>query len=130
MITSTPAEFRGENKLRTVVLKHTMTGELTELTPDGVFVFIGLTPNTGIVAGQVGVDEHGLIETDVALQTSVPGVFAAGDCRAGSTKQTASAAGEGAAVALAIRRYIQPLTSGMPDHADMMEKAPAMSGAR
>ena len=68
------------------------------------------------------------------MQTSVPGVFAAGDCREGSTKQAASAAGEGAAAALAIRRYIQPLTSGMPDHGRMMESRssrlmePARSG--
>ena len=71
-------------------------------------------------------DERGFIETDVGLQTSMPGVFAAGDCRAGSTKQAASAAGEGAAVALAIRRYIQPLAGGMPDP-KMMEQMPAMA---
>ena len=53
----------------------------------------------------------------------MPGIFAAGDCRAGSTKQAASAAGEGAAVALAIRRYVEPLASGMPDHSAMMETA-------
>jgi thioredoxin reductase (NADPH) len=120
---ATPAEFRGEGKLQTVVLKDTKTGALRELSADGVFVFIGLTPNTAIVRGQVTTDERGFIVTDIGMQTSVPGVFAAGDCREGSTKQAASAAGEGAAAALAIRRYIQPLTSGMPDHASMMEQA-------
>jgi thioredoxin reductase (NADPH) len=123
---STPAEFRGQGKLESVVLRNTMTGELTEVRPDGVFVFIGLTPNTAIVHGQVQVDERGFIETDVGLQTSMGGVFAAGDCRAGSTKQAASAAGEGAAVALAIRRYIQPLAGGMPDP-KVMEQSPAMA---
>src|SRR5438309_1884156 len=88
--------------------------------------FIGLTPNTAIVQGQVQMDERGFIETDVGLQTSMQGIFAAGDCRAGSTKQAASAAGEGAAVALAIRRYIQPLAGGMPDP-KMMEQMPAMA---
>jgi thioredoxin reductase (NADPH) len=118
-----PAEFRGDGKLQTVVLKDTKTGVLRELSADGVFVFIGLTPNTAIVQGQVATDERGFIVTGIGMQTSVPGVFAAGDCREGSTKQAASAAGEGAAAALAIRRNIQPLTSGMPDHADMMERA-------
>ena len=118
---SSPVEFRGDGKLATVVLKDTVTGDLREVHPAGVFVFIGLTPNTGIVEGQVEMDERGFIRTDMALQTNVPGIFAAGDCREGSTKQAASAAGEGAAVALAIRRYIQPLAGGMPDHARMME---------
>jgi thioredoxin reductase (NADPH) len=119
----TPSEFRGDGKLASVVLKHTETGETRQIMPAGVFVFIGLTPNTEIVRGQVELDANGFVVTDVALQTSVPGIFAAGDCREGSTKQAASAAGEGAAVALAIRRYVQPLTSGMPDHATMMEAA-------
>ena len=55
-----------------------------------------------------------LAVTDGMLQSSVPGIFAAGDCRQGSTKQAASAAGEGAAVALAIRRYVEPLSGGRP----------------
>ena len=91
-----------------------------------MFVFIGLTPNTGIIEDQVRLDERGFVVTDGMLTTNMPGVFAAGDCREGSTKQAASAAGEGAAVALAIRRYLQPLTSGMPNHGEMMETAPAM----
>ena len=122
---ATPAAFEGDGRLERVVLKDTATGEERAVETNGVFVFIGLTPNTGIVQGHVRLDERGFIETDVALQTNVPGVFAAGDCRAGSTKQAASAAGEGAAVALAIRRYIQPLAGGMPDHAQMMETAAA-----
>ena len=72
-----------------------------------MFVFIGLTPNTQFVRDLVDIDERGFIQTDGTLQTSVEGVFAAGDCRAGSTKQAASAAGEGAAAALAIRRYVE-----------------------
>jgi len=126
VITSaTPVEFRGNGKLSSVVLKNVMTGELQDVATTGVFVFIGLTPNTGIVEEQVALDERGFIVTNGMLETSVAGVFAAGDCREGSTKQAASAAGEGAAVALAVRRYIQPLSGGMPDHAAMMETASA-----
>ncbi|MDQ3549366.1 MAG: FAD-dependent oxidoreductase [Chloroflexota bacterium] len=106
-------EFRGDGKLEAVVLADTNTGEQRELQPDGVFVFVGLSPNTDVVKGDVDHDERGFIVTDPTLETSVPGIFAAGDVRAGSTKQAASAAGEGAAVALAIRRYIEPLASGI-----------------
>ncbi|HVB27862.1 MAG TPA: FAD-dependent oxidoreductase, partial [Mycobacteriales bacterium] len=84
------------------------------LEANGAFVFIGLTPNAQVFAGHVAVDAAGFITTDAGMQTSQPGIFAAGDVRAGSTKQAASAAGEGAAAALAIRRYVEPLTGGMP----------------
>jgi len=109
-----PVEFRGDGKLQTVVLRDARSGETREIHPSGVFVFIGLTPNTGIVKGTVALDERGFIITGPTLETSVPGVFAAGDCRAGSTKQAASAAGEGAAVALSIRRYVEAAAGGMP----------------
>ena len=117
----TPHEFKGSGKLETVVLRDTRTGELREIHPSGVFVFIGLTPNTSIIKGTVNLDERGFIQTSPTLETSVPGVFAAGDCREGSTKQAASAAGEGAAVALAIRRYVEPLAGGKPQTSEMME---------
>jgi thioredoxin reductase (NADPH) len=117
-----PAEFKGDTRLKAVVLRNTQTGETREITPQGVFVFIGLKPNTQIVKNLVMLDERGFILTDGMLQTNVPGIFAAGDCRADSTKQAASAAGEGAAVALALRRYIEPLASGMPKHGLLMEE--------
>jgi thioredoxin reductase (NADPH) len=120
----TPAEFRGHGKLQTVVLRDGRSGETREIHPSGVFVFIGLTPNTGIVQGTVELDERGFIVTGPALESSVPGIFAAGDCRAGSTKQAASAAGEGAAVALPIRRYVEAAAGGMPVRE---EKIAAMS---
>ena len=63
----------------------------------------------------VDVDEHGFILADTGLRTSIDGIFAAGDCRAGSTKQAASAAGEGAAVALSIRAYLESRASVAPN---------------
>jgi thioredoxin reductase (NADPH) len=117
----TPSEFRGDTKLEGVVLRDSRSGEERVLHPAGVFVFIGLTPNTSILKGVVELDEWGFIATDATLQTSLAGVFAAGDCRAGSTKQAASAAGEGAAAALMIRRYVEPLAGGMPEHGKMVE---------
>ncbi|MBI1350508.1 MAG: hypothetical protein GC156_05260 [Actinomycetales bacterium] len=78
----------------------------------GAFVFIGLDPNTAWLEGLVELDEAGFIVTDRTMETSVPGVFAAGDVRSGSTKQLASAVGEGAAVALQIRHYLDSLEQG------------------
>ncbi len=114
MTNTSPVEFKGENKLKSVILADSTTGDQHETHPAGVFVFIGLTPNTQMVRDQVKMDEQGFIMTDAGLMTSQPGVFACGDCRQGSTKQAASAVGEGAAAALAIRRYIEPLASGLP----------------
>jgi thioredoxin reductase (NADPH) len=110
---TTVAEFKGDTTLSSIVLRDVATGELTEEPFDGAFVFIGLSPNTDVVKDLIDLDEQGFVVTDAALQTSVPGVFAAGDVRAGSTKQAASAAGEGAAVALGIRRYLEHTASAL-----------------
>ncbi len=96
----------GSGKVGTVVLESVETGEVEEHHPAGVFVFVGLDPNTGFLSGVVDLDERGFVVTDMAHMTSLPGVFAAGDVRGGSTKQLASAVGEGAAVAIAIRAYL------------------------
>jgi thioredoxin reductase (NADPH) len=125
---STPVEFKGEAKLQSITLKNLATGAVTELTPSGCFVFIGLQPNTKLVRGLVGLDEYGFITTGMDLQTDVPGLFAAGDVRAGSTKQAASAAGEGAAAALGLRRYLQN-KAGMRPHEPMELERPAMAVA-
>ena len=93
-------------KLDAVVVEHRDTGETAEYHPDGVFVFIGLDPNTAFVREQVTLDERGFVVTDPMFSTNVGGVFAAGDVRQGSTKQLASAVGEGAAVAIQIRGYL------------------------
>jgi thioredoxin reductase (NADPH) len=106
-------EFRpkddGSGKLGAVIVKDDTTGETTELHPAGCFVFIGLDPNTEFVKGQVDLDDRGLISTNMGLMTSMLGVFAAGDVRSGSTKQLASAVGEGAAAAIGIRQYLESL---------------------
>lgn len=97
----------GSGKLGAVELEDLATGAMEELRPAATFVFIGLDPNTDFVRGQVDLDDRGLIVTDAALQTRIPGVFAAGDVRSGSTKQLASAVGEGAAAAICIRQYLE-----------------------
>ncbi len=76
-----PVEFRGDGKLETVVIEDGRGG-LLELHPGGVFVFIGLTPNTSLLGDEIRRDERGFVLTGPTLETSLPGVFAAGDCRA------------------------------------------------
>lgn len=112
---ATPHEFEGHTKLEALTVKDTGTGELRRIETPAVFVFIGLSPNSAVVRDLVATDGQGFIVADAGMQTSVPGLFVAGDVRAGSTKQAASAAGEGAAAALAIRRYLEPLAGGMPE---------------
>jgi len=82
-------------------------GEPAEIVTDGIFVFVGLMPNTGFLAGSgVELDEVGLVKTDLKLQTTLEGVYASGDVRSGATMQIASAVGEGAAAALSLREYL------------------------
>ena len=99
--------FTGEGKLTGVTIRDRASGAEEAIHPKGVFVFIGLTPNSEWVPAEVKRDAQGFILTGPALETSVPGVFAAGDVRVGSTKQAASAAGEGATAALGIRDYLR-----------------------
>ncbi len=117
-------EFKGANNhLTTVVTKDTKTGEVQELQVPGVFVFIGLSPNSEPFKDIAKLDHQGFIMTGIDFQTSTEGIFAAGDVRAGSTKQLVSAAGEGAAAALAIREHLRG------HDARSMEAAMAGSGA-
>ena len=91
-----------------VRVKQKATGAERIIETDGVFVFIGLLPNTAFLAGSgVELDEVGLIKSDANLQTAVPGVFVAGDVRSHATMQIASAVGDGATAALKIREYLE-----------------------
>ena len=99
--------FRSERgKLLGVDVVDRATGKPETWTPDGVFIFIGLSPNSEWLPAEIQRDKFGFITTDLNLETSMPGVFAAGDVRSGSTKQAAAAAGEGATAALMIREYL------------------------
>jgi len=76
---------------------------------DGVFVFVGLKPNTQFLGKDIELDEIGFVKTNDRLETSLPGIFAAGDVRSGATMQIATAVGEGATAALRIREYLETL---------------------
>jgi thioredoxin reductase (NADPH) len=96
-----------DGKLGAVLARDRATGDIHEFHPAAAFVFIGLDPNTGFLKGTLDLDQWGFIVTDETLQTSKPGVFAAGDVRSGSTKQLAAATGEGATALLMVRQYLQ-----------------------
>lgn len=97
-----------DNKVTSV--KGTKAGQKVEFAADGVFIFVGLKPNTEFLKDSpVELDQVGLVKTDDKLMTSMPGVFCSGDVRSGATMQIASAVGEGANAALNIREYIAEL---------------------
>ncbi len=105
----TTDEIVGENnKVTKVVGTDTASGKKVEFPTDGVFVFVGLDPNTKFLDGTgIELDERKFIKTDTRLMTKVPGIFCAGDVRSGATLQIASASGEGATAALMIREYLE-----------------------
>ncbi|HKD96719.1 MAG TPA: FAD-dependent oxidoreductase [Micromonosporaceae bacterium] len=90
-----------------VVARDRTTGEQTTYHPAGAFIFIGLDPNTGWLHGTLGLDTWGFVAANGTFETSMPGVFVAGDVRAGSTKQLGAAVGDGIAALIAIRSYLQ-----------------------
>jgi thioredoxin reductase (NADPH) len=104
--TTTDEIIGKENNISKVI--GTKDGKKVEFETDGVFVFVGLMPNSQFLKDEpIKLDEIGFIITDAGLQTNMKGVFAAGDIRSGATMQIASAAGEGATAALKIREYLE-----------------------
>jgi thioredoxin reductase (NADPH) len=99
-------EVLGENTVSGVRVTNLATGaqEARELT--GLFVYVGLHPNSGVVDGLLDTDGGGHIPVNVSMETSLPGVYAAGDIRQHSSSQLVSAAGDGATAAIAAYRYI------------------------
>jgi thioredoxin reductase (NADPH) len=104
---TTTDEIVGKDKFVTKVIG-TTGGKKVDFATDGVFVFVGLAPNSQFLkASPIKLDDIGFVITDQHLHTTMPGVFAAGDIRSGATMQIASAAGEGATAALKLREYLE-----------------------
>ncbi len=100
--------IQGDGKAQSVKLKDVKTNAEEDYPCDGVFIFIGMVPNTGFLKGSVELTEHGFIKCDCAyLRTSVPGVFVAGDCRIGAAMQLATAVGDGVVAAMMIKQYFR-----------------------
>ena len=100
-------EVDGRKKVTKVIGTDQSTGQKVEFPTDGVFVFVGLKPNTEFLQNsKIELDEIGMVKSNEHLETSIPGVFVAGDVHSGATLQIASATGEGATAALRIREYL------------------------
>lgn len=102
------AEIRGEDAIETLLLRDSETGELTQIPAAGcgVFLFIGYRPATDLFAGKLEMDENGYLLTDEQLQTSVPGVFAAGDVRKKELRQIVTAVSDGAIAAFQACKFL------------------------
>lgn len=106
MVTS----INGENKVESVTIKSRDTGEETKTDAQGVFVYVGLTPITGFLKGEIELDKWGYISAGEDTKTSVPGVFAAGDVRQKILRQIATAIGDGATAAFMVEKYVEEFT--------------------
>jgi thioredoxin reductase (NADPH) len=96
-------------------VRNARTGAVSVVDATGLFVFIGFRPNTGIIEGHYRHDAGGYVVTDLAMHSSIPGLFVAGDMRAQLTRQVTTAQGDGTTAAIAVDRYIKALATGHKD---------------
>jgi len=99
--------IKGDTVVRSISVKNVKTGEVKEFETDGVFLFVGISPRTQFVKGLVQMDEAGYILTNDQCETSVKGIFAAGDCRKKLLRQITTAVGDGATAAFAAEKYLE-----------------------
>ena len=92
-------EFLGNDKITGVKVSNRKTGEERVVPIDGAFIYVGLAANTAFANGRIEMDKYGFIKTDERLETSVKGIFAAGDVRTTMLRQVATAIGDGALAA-------------------------------
>ncbi len=101
-----PVSINGAETVESITVKHRQTGETKEIPVSGVFIYVGLVPNSEVFKGFVATDERGFIPTDQEMRTDVPGVFAAGDIRQKSLRQVSTAVGDGAVAAASAYEFI------------------------
>lgn len=112
MWNSVVKEIKGDGIVESMLVENVKTGEVTEIVADeedgtfGIFVFVGFQPNTKLFEGIINM-ENGYIVTDQDMRTNIPGVFAAGDCRAKSLRQVVTATADGAIAATQAEKYIE-----------------------
>jgi len=105
---TTAIAIEGKDKVQAIRLKNVKTGQEDRYPCDGVFIFVGMEPNTSFLKGFVDLTSNGFIKCDCAyLRTKVPGVFAAGDCRVGAAMQLATAVGDGVVAAMMLKQYFR-----------------------
>lgn len=120
-------EIAGENGLMTHLnLRNIKTNEARTLAATGIFIFVGFKPNTGVIDGHIEHDAAGYLLTDTNMQTSIPGLFAAGDVRVQLTRQVTTAVGDATTAAIAVEKYLTARKNGHP----MADAVPSLAVAR
>jgi len=99
-------EIVGDTAVKKITVRHVKSREKATLEVSGVFMAVGFTPNTGYLKGILKMDENGSIITNDKMETSAPGIFAAGDIRSGSIRQLIASAGDGAVAAVSAEKYL------------------------
>ena len=100
--------INGSDKVESATLQNVKTGESFEQPCDGVFVFVGMNPNTGFLKGVIDLDDNGFVKCDTTyFRTNVPGIFVAGDCRENAAMQLATAVGDAVAAAVFLKEYLR-----------------------
>ncbi|MBP1762286.1 MAG: thioredoxin reductase, partial [Firmicutes bacterium] len=99
-------EIKGEEAVEGVVVKNLKTGNLTDLKTEGVFIYVGMIPETGLLKDKVDLDARGYIAANELMETSVDGVYAAGDARMKHLRQVVTAASDGAIAAVNAEKYL------------------------
>lgn len=107
-------EADGKGLVNNLKLRNVDTNAVSDLPAQGMFVFIGFRPNTGIIEGHVDHDDMGYLRTDANMQTSIRGLFAAGDVRAQLTRQVTTAVGDATTAAIAAEKYLKAIADGDP----------------
>jgi thioredoxin reductase (NADPH) len=102
-------EIQGEQMVEKVLVKNVKTGAIQEVAVNGIFIYVGFIPNTKWLEGKVELAQSGYIITNDRMETSVHGVFAAGDCREKLLRQVVTATGDGATAAFAAEKYLEGL---------------------
>lgn len=102
-----PLEISGEKSVESVRIKNLKNNQTTDVACAGVFVFVGIHPNTEFIRGMLALDEQGFILTDEAMCTPIDGLYAAGDCRKKTLTQVITAASDGAIAAYSANHYLE-----------------------
>lgn len=119
-------EIVGKDGLMTHArIRNVRSGAASDLVATGIFIFVGFKPNTGILRGHIEHDASGYLITDANMQTSIPGLFAAGDVRAQLTRQVTTAVGDATTAAIAVEKFLTARKNGQPAPKPMPMLVPA-----
>ncbi len=102
----TVVRINGEDNVRSITILDAISNNSSDLDVDGIFIFIGHTPNTALFSGQLDIDERGYVKIDTKMQTNIPGVFAAGEVADPDYRQVVTSAGMGASAAIQANRFL------------------------